>query len=175
MIEPRPFAERDAAAIEPLLDRCFGPGRHRRTAALLRAGRRRLAALSFAVEEEGRILGAVQCWALAWLPDGGRARRLVLLGPLAVEPALRGRGIGVALMDATVRALDARGLPAMLIGDAPYYGRWGFAAGATGRWRLPGPVEPERLLLRAAAPEAWAVPALVPARARRLEPALPAA
>ena len=123
----RPFEDQDVEAVEPLLDRCFGPGRHLRTAARLRAGRRRLRGLSFTAEEAGCVLGAVQCWPLLWVPETGPARRLVLLGPLAVEPALRGRGIGVQLMTAVAEALDARALPAMLIGDQPYYGRWGFS------------------------------------------------
>jgi predicted N-acetyltransferase YhbS len=157
----RQFREHDIVAVEPLLDRVFGPGRHQRTAAQLRAGAVRLAPLSFTAEGSGRILGAVQCWPLAWTPDGGPARALVLLGPLAVDPGLRGQGIGVRLMDATTAALDAAGLPAMLVGDEPYYGRWGFRAEATGSWRLPGPVEPDRLLLRAGDPQQWNIPATV--------------
>lgn len=166
----RPFAESDAPAVEAILDRAFGPGRHRRTAALLRRGSRRLAGLSFAAEAEGRVLGAVQCWPLRFLPEDAPPRGLVLLGPLAVTPELGGRGIGAALMDAATAALDAEGLAAMLVGDPPYYGRWGFSAEATGLWRLPGPVEPHRLLLRARDPASWHHPArILPAAC--LEPA----
>lgn len=170
----RPLVEADLPAVEIILDRAFGPGRRTRTASLLRAGSRRLWPLCFAAEADGRLLGAVQCWAIAFLPRGGQARPLVLLGPLAVLPELRGQGIGIALMEAATEALDRLGLPAMLIGDAPYYGRFGFSAAATGQWRLPGPVEPGRLLLRAAEPEAFAGPArLLPSAG--LEPAGPPA
>jgi predicted N-acetyltransferase YhbS len=66
-------------------------------------------------------------------------------------------------------ALDACGHDAVVIGDAPYYGRFGFHAGLTEGWRLPGPFDPDRLLLRAKDPEAWRGPAwLAPAGSARL-------
>jgi predicted N-acetyltransferase YhbS len=73
-----------------------------------------------------------------------------------VVPERQGEGFGIALMSAMLDA-DARlaatggSLPQVLIGDADYYGRWGFSAAATGGWRCPGPYEQHRLLARGAA------------------------
>jgi predicted N-acetyltransferase YhbS len=75
--------------------------------------------------------------------------RLSLLGPLAAAPERRGEGIGQALMNAALAAHDAAGGgPVALIGDAPYYARWGFEAAGTAGWALPGPVDRARLLVR---------------------------
>ena len=79
-----------------------------------------------------------------------------MVGPVAVDPARQKAGIGRALV---ARALDAAaetGLDRalMLIGDPEYYERFfGFTAARTGRWRLPGPFEPRRLLARGPVPD----------------------
>lgn len=166
-------AAADGPAIAALLDEAFGPGRSRRTAYRLRAGAVPIAAASLVARKGERLLGSVQCWPVA-LDDGRRDLELTLLGPLAVDPAAQGQGIGSALMDAALAAVDANGLPpVVLIGDAPYYGRWGFTAAATGAWRLPGPFDPARLLLRQSDPalllprRAWLGPA-VPVEADRI-------
>jgi predicted N-acetyltransferase YhbS len=70
-----------------------------------------------------------------------------LLGPLAVNSACRELGVGAALMDHALAAARARGHRAvLLLGDAPYYTRFGFSAERTGELALPGAFEPERLL-----------------------------
>lgn len=143
----------DLPAIEAMLNRAFGPERQRRTASLLRRGTEMCAELSLAARgPDGRLLGSVQCWPL-WLVDRARACPIVLLGPLAVDERARGRGVGGALMEAAVRAADGR--PMMLIGDEPFYGRFGFSAALTGGWVLPGPVERHRLLARDAEGLPW--------------------
>ena len=72
-----------------------------------------------------------------------------MVGPVAVLPQMQGTGIGKALMDALVAAAEAEGADAlMMIGDPPYYGRWGFTAERTGGWRIDGPYEQHRLLAR---------------------------
>jgi len=122
----------DLNTIEPTLDRVFGPARHRRTASLLRAGTEMIPELSFAAwGADGALLGSVQCWPL-WLVDRARACPVILLGPLAVNERARGLGVGSALMEAAVGAADGR--PMMLIGDEPFYGRFGFSAALTGGW-----------------------------------------
>jgi predicted N-acetyltransferase YhbS len=141
----QPFLPAHDAAVNGLLDQCFGPARQRRTAALLRAGARRCDDRSFVASIDGAVAGAVQVWPL-WLDSAP----LLLLGPLVCAPAHRGRGIGAALMDAAIAAIGA--VPVLLIGDAGYYGRWGFTADHTAGWRLPGPVDRARLLLRGPAP-----------------------
>jgi predicted N-acetyltransferase YhbS len=77
----------------------------------------------------------------------GPDRAALLLGPLAVATENRSRGIGAALVGKAVREARRLGHRAiLLVGDAPYYGRFGFTADQTGALRLPGPFEPERLL-----------------------------
>src|SRR4029079_4897189 len=71
----------------------------------------------------------------------------LMLGPLAVEVASRKLGVGAALMDCALAAATARGPRAViLLGDAPYYARFGFSSGKTGELSLPGPFERDRLL-----------------------------
>ncbi len=175
IIRPREAA--DLGEVEALVARCFPPERQRRTAALLRGASDPLPGLAFVAAETdvtgriGRIVGAVACHPVVWEGAGGSRRTLALLGPLVSHPERRGEGIGLALMARTIAALDRLRADSMLIGDAPYYGRFGYGAEATAGWRLPGPVEPERLLLRARDPEAWAGPArVVPARLRPVRP-----
>ena len=109
--------------------------------------------LSFAAIEDGALVGTIQCWPVEIIGDDGDVRPLVLVGPVAVEPARQRGGLGKELMhqalDAAVE-LDLDGAM-MLVGDPEYYSRfWGFSADATGGWRLPGPVERHRLLARGA-------------------------
>ena len=70
-----------------------------------------------------------------------------MLGPLAVDDTCRGLGVGAALMDRALEIAKARGHGAViLLGDAPYYARFGFTAEKTGELSLPGPFERDRLL-----------------------------
>ena len=143
-------------AVEALNERCFGPACHLRTASLLRDGAPSLGEASLvAIGDDGTLIGSVQCHMLEWRRLDGAARDIVLLGPLVSHPDHRGQGIGGSLMDASLAAIDSLDLPTMLIGDAPFYGRWNFRADMTGQWILPGPVERARLLLRAAPDVFW--------------------
>lgn len=146
--------------VEQLLDLCFGPSRHARTAALLRQGATRIDHASFLAVDQDEVLGSVECWELQWR-QRRRTLRMGMLGPLAIHPDHRGRGIGTQLMDLALTELDRLQLPVMLIGDEPYYGRWGFSSQHTGGWAMPGPVESNRLLLRADKPQRFAGPALL--------------
>ena len=132
----------DAAAVEALNEAAFGPGRFARTAYRLREGVAPVASLSFVAVEAGVLRGSVRFWPVS---VGGHAA--LLLGPLAVESAQRGRGIGIALMQAGIAAARAEGWGAiLLVGDEPYYARVGFARLPPGRVRFPGPVDPARVL-----------------------------
>ncbi|WP_181159948.1 GNAT family N-acetyltransferase [Sandaracinobacter neustonicus] len=133
--------------VAELLDLCFGPARQKRTASLLRADAPRIERASFVAVDGDELVGSVECWELEWRHPMG-VRRIALLGPLVSHPGRRGERIGVRLMDLALAELDAQHLPVMLIGDEPYYGRWGFSARHTGEWLLPGPVDRDRLLLR---------------------------
>ncbi len=147
-----PLLPAHESAVSQLLDLCFGPARRLRTASLLREGAARIDSACFVAHDGGQLVGAVQCFALQWRRRDGLLRDLVLLGPLVSHPQRRGEGIGLALMQRATGRLDALGASAMLIGDEPYYGRFGFSAAATGRWILPGPADPARLLLRSMTP-----------------------
>lgn len=139
------------ADIAELLDLCFGPARQRRTAALLREGASRIERACFVVIDDGRLIGSVEAHMLEFAHPSG-TRQLALLGPLVSHPERRGERIGARLMDLCLAELDTLKVPVMLIGDEPYYRRWGFSARNTAKWILPGPVDRDRLLLRAKAP-----------------------
>ena len=140
--------------VEALLDRAFGRDRHKRTAYKVREGTEPLGALCFAaLGADDMLVGTIQAWPVALTDPAGRAHPLVMIGPVAVVPEHQDEGFGRALMAAQASALDpAAPLPQVLIGDADYYARFGFSAEHTGGWTLPGPWDPERLLIRAANP-----------------------
>jgi predicted N-acetyltransferase YhbS len=97
----------------------------------------------------GTLVGSLQCWPIRLKSVGGARTPLILLGPVAVAANREGQGIASALMRASLAALDDDDSPpVLLIGDAPFYGRFGFTAAATRHWELPGPVDHNRLLLR---------------------------
>lgn len=136
-------------AIEQLLDAAFGPDRHGRTAYTIREGMHWLPQLSYAtLDDAGVLVGTLQSWPVALHRPNGGSDPLIMVGPVAVLPAVQREGHGRTMMDRVVA--DARMLgtePLMMIGDPEYYGRfWGFAADATGEWGVPGPVERRRLL-----------------------------
>lgn len=149
MIRIAPIAEVEPQAVEHLLDRAFGPDRHERTAYRIRAGMPAIPRLSFAAFEQDALVGTIQCWPILFDGDDGRDVPLVMVGPVAVEPARQRDGIGRDLMLCALNAAVATGEAEslMLIGDPEYYGRFfGFSADRTGGWRVPGPVEQRRLL-----------------------------
>jgi len=138
----RPERPADAPRIEALVAASFGPGRHAKSAWRLREGVAPVAGLGFVAIEGGTLRGSVRFWPVVI----GRARAL-LLGPLAVQTDQRGRGIGIDLMNRGIEDARKAGWKAMiLVGDAPYYGRVGFAPIPRGRVRFPGPVDPARIL-----------------------------
>jgi predicted N-acetyltransferase YhbS len=144
-----PIEPADLPAIGRLLDLAFGADRQRRTAYRLREGVDFMADAScVAFDEHGTLVGSLQSWPAALVAPDGTATPLWLVGPIAVDPARRGEGIARAMLRRALTAIDATGIPAVLIGDPEYYGPFGFAADATGGWSLPGPFERHRLLAR---------------------------
>jgi predicted N-acetyltransferase YhbS len=143
---------RDIAARKALLDAAFGKGRHARTCQRLRDGRKPAQGLAFSAVREGKLVGTVRLWHVS---AGGVPA--LMLGPLAVDASCRKLGVGAALMTHALDLAKARGHgAAILLGDAPYYSRFGFSARRTGALSLPGPFERHRLLaleLRAGALE----------------------
>ncbi len=110
-----------------------------------------MAPLSFSAWQDGALVGTLQCWPVAHVSDWLRTP-LVMVGPVAVDPAHQRSGVGRTLMAALIDAADRCADGAlMMIGDPDYYGRFfGFAADATAGWTVPGPVERHRLLARRA-------------------------
>lgn len=156
MVEIFPLAQLAAAEVEAILDAAFGSDRHGRTAYRLRADMAALPDMSFGLAIDGVVAGTVQSWPVAHIGDDGVVTPLVMVGPVAVLPAFQRQGLGRRLMDAVMAAAPVAADGAlMMIGDPEYYGRFfGFAADATGAWRLPGPFEPHRLLAVAAGGQA---------------------
>jgi len=141
----------DPALVEQLLDRAFEPARHGRTAYKVREGMDWLPGLSFAaLDEDGMLVGTIQCWPVALTSPDGRAHPMIMVGPVAVLPEAQGAGYGKALMTAALAAISPEApLPQVMIGDPEYYNRfWGFSNAQTGGWSLPGPYEKHRLLAR---------------------------
>ena len=133
----------DVKAREALLDEAFGETRYRKSSQRLRDGRLPAERLSFVAAEGKRVIGTARLWHAA-CASGEQA---LLLGPVAVAADLRNRGIGADLVRRAVAEAGRLGHGAViLVGDAPYYGRFGFSAEKTGRLRLPGPFERHRLL-----------------------------
>jgi predicted N-acetyltransferase YhbS len=132
----------DAAAVERLNERAFGPGRFARTAYRLREGAEPDRALSFVARVSTLLVGANRLTPIRC----GEAPAL-LLGPLTVDPAFQSRGVARALVDISLKAARTGSHElVLLVGDQAYYSRFGFARVPAGRLTLPGPVDPARLL-----------------------------
>jgi predicted N-acetyltransferase YhbS len=139
----RPESPIDAQPVERLHERAFGPGRFARTAYRLREGAPHLADLSFTALVGTLIVGSVRVSPVHAGPIDGLA-----LGPLTVDPAFENRGIGAALMQAAIDAARAQGHALiLLVGDLPYYARFGFVRVPPRQLEMPAPVNPERFLV----------------------------
>ena len=151
LTEAAPFVIRserasDLVAREALLDACFGENRHMRTCQRLRDGRAPADGLALSAvrrdDLKDRLVGTLRLWHVS---AGGVPA--LALGPLAVDPSCRKLGVGAALMNHALAAAKRRNHGAViLLGDAPYYARFGFSALKTGELSLPGPFERDRLL-----------------------------
>jgi predicted N-acetyltransferase YhbS len=143
----------DGTAIETLLDRAFGPDRHAKISYRYRSDVPPVRELSRVAraDADGRILGTIRYWPVA---IGGHDA--LLLGPVAAEPALKGRGIGVALIRDTLDAAAwMNAARVVLVGDVGYYKRFGFAPAAPMGLHMPGE-NPDRLLACGLARNAFA-------------------
>lgn len=144
MVTIRPETAADIPARELLLDRAFGKARRRKTSERLREGRVPAEGLAFtAVDGKGRLVGTVRLWNVI----AGSAGPALLLGPVAVDARHQNKGIGKSLMAHAINTARVLGHGAiLLVGDAPYYSRFGFDGGLTRSLHLPGPVERARFL-----------------------------
>src|SRR5262245_34313718 len=145
MVTITPEVAADVPVRETLLDRAFGKAeRRRKTSERLRDGRLPAEGLAFAARNRrGRLIGTLRLWDIT----AGTAGRALLLGPLAVDCAYQKRGIGAKLMvHALAEAKKLGHRAVLLVGDAPYYTRFGFARDGVSSLSLPGPVELDRFL-----------------------------
>lgn len=141
----RPEDPADDLAIESINAEAFGPGRFARAAYRIREGGPHDPRLSFVALGNGEIVGSVRQTSIA--AESGRA---ILLGPLAVKPEWKNRGIGRELVRIALKAAKQAGAPmVILVGDEPYYGPLGFKVFPAGRISMPRPVDPSRLLVAA--------------------------
>jgi predicted N-acetyltransferase YhbS len=139
------LAERagDADAIERLHERTFGPGRYARTAYRIREGRGHALDLSFTARIGTLLVGSVRLTPISIGPANA-----LLLGPLTVEPPFRDHGVGSALIKRALENAKAKGHKlVLLVGDEPFYARSGFKMIPKGQIKMPGPVDPARLLI----------------------------
>lgn len=143
----------DAEAIERLHERAFGPGRFARSSERVREEANPDPRLSLVSRVATLIVGSVRL-----TPIRIGVADALLLGPLAVEPAFRKRGIGRALIERALADATKLGYRlVLLVGDEPYYGRLGFRRVPPGSIVMPGPVDPMRVLLWSADEEAHAL------------------
>ena len=142
MVTIRAEISTDVGAREALLNAGFGPARFRKTSEKLRTNR--VPAFAFtAVNEAGKITGTLRLWNII----AGSAGPSLLLGPLAVDSDAQGQGLGAALMNHAIAAAKVAGHESiLLVGDAPYYARFGYSQSLTRDLHLPGPVDRARFL-----------------------------
>ena len=143
MIEIRTEFPHDVPARERLLDVCFPGNRRAKTSERLREGRLPARGLAFAAMRRGQLVGTLRLWHV----EAGQDRAALLLGPLAVDPAVQGQGLGSVMMQAAIGRAEALGHGAILLmGDAPYYARFGFRGDLATGLAMPGPFERDRFL-----------------------------
>lgn len=144
----------DGPEIEWLLDLAFAPGRTALSSYRLRQGVAPVAELCTVVRDEyDALAGCIRYWPVRIGEAGAPA---LLLGPVAVHPTRQGEGIGALLIGETLAGAAGLGWTrVVLVGDEPYYARFGFSREATRKLDFPAPYNPDRLLGRALQPGAF--------------------
>jgi predicted N-acetyltransferase YhbS len=141
----------DALAVERLHERTFGPGRYAKTAYRIREGVGHLFELSFTARIGSLLVGSVRLSSVLV----GKTPAL-LLGPLTVEPPFRSRRVGTRLIKRALEESKAKGYKiVLLVGDEPIYTKSGFKKIPKGQVKMPGPVDPARLLVAELVPGAF--------------------
>lgn len=144
----------DGYEVEYLYDLAFAPGRSALSSYRLREGVAPVEGLSLVARDEfGAVAGAIRYWPVL---VGADARACLLLGPIAVHPTRQGEGLGALLVGESLAVAQGLGWTrVILIGDAPYYGRFGFSRADADGLEYPPPTNPDRLLARALIPGAF--------------------
>lgn len=138
-----PEQPQHAAAIVSLLDLSFGTNRHGKTVYRLREDVAPIAGLSLVAVKDGAVEGTIRYWPVTI----GGVTPALLLGPIAIAPHRRSEGLGAQLIRVSLnRAAAAGHRIVLLVGDAPYYSRFGFTREGAKALSLPGPVDLERFL-----------------------------
>ena len=152
MYQLNPETDADHWEIEALYDTCFAPGREALSSYRLRDGVPAVAGLSHVARDADGILGgAIRYWPVR---VGTTPAPALLLGPVAVHPTRQGEGLGRLLIEESLKhAAPMQWSRVMLVGDAPYYGKFGFER--LPDVHMPPPTNPERVLGRALSPGAW--------------------
>lgn len=137
--------------VEALYDLCFAPGRSALSSYRLREGVPPIAPLCLTARDGlGVLAGAVRYW-----PVRVGGQDVALLGPVAVHPTRQGEGLAALLIFRSLAAARKRGWDrVMLVGDLPYYSRYGFFR--LERVEMPPPTNPDRVLGAALQKGAWA-------------------
>ncbi len=150
MYELCPETPADTPEVEALLDLCFAPGRTALSSYRLRDGVAPVLPLCLMLRNEYRVpVGAIRYW-----PVRIGTWPVLLLGPIAVHPTTQGEGLGALLMrESLERALALGWERVMLVGDQPYYGRFGFSR--LEGVEMPPPTNPDRVLGLELRPGAW--------------------
>jgi predicted N-acetyltransferase YhbS len=138
----------DGFEVEMLLDLAFAPGRNALSSYQLREGQAAIAELSTIVRDQyNSLVGAIRYWPVR-IGDAGDPA--LLLGPIAIHPTMQGEGLGALLMMETLEQARKLGWSrVVLIGDEPYYRRFGFRRKTAEDLRFPPPTNPDRLLAKA--------------------------
>ncbi|EWY38430.1 GCN5 family acetyltransferase [Skermanella stibiiresistens SB22] len=132
-----------AAAIDSLLDLSFGPERAGKTVYRLREGVSPVPELSLVAVEDDAVVGTIRYWPILI----GGVTPTILLGPIAIAPGMRSGGLGAQMIRQSLNRASAAGWRSVvLVGDAPYYSRFGFTRDLTLSMSLPGPVDLNRFL-----------------------------
>ena len=149
-----PETDDDTDEVEMLLDLAFAPGRNALSSYKLREGVPPLRELCRIVRDEyDAVVAAIRFWPVV---IGTAQHPALLLGPIAVHPTRQGEGLGALLMADTLGHAAKIGWDrVILVGDAPYYRRFGFSRDQALAIDFPKPVNPERVLARALAPDAF--------------------
>lgn len=150
MAEICPETPADEPEVEALYDLCFAPGRTALSSYRLREGVPRVAPLCLVLRsDDGVLKAAIRFW-----PVRVADQPVLLLGPIAVHPTAQGEGLGALLMqDSLARARDLGWSRVLLVGDAPYYNRFGFTR--LDEVEMPPPTNPDRVLGLELVPGAW--------------------
>jgi len=136
--------------VEYLFDTAFGHGRTGLSSYQLRSDVDPIADLCLVAHDDiGVLAGSIRFWPII---VGGQTG--LLLGPVAVHPTRQGEGLGAQLMAAALEKARTAGWKwVMLVGDEPYYSRFGFSRSAARAISFPPPTNPDRVLAQCLVPD----------------------